>query len=87
MLKPIYFWIERDASGARSSIAAFLLVAAMLQVANTIRLAAFARRRGDRHHAAGRAPPPLHPLPFLMEALVAALVGVGLAAGALVLFM
>ena len=37
----------------RARHAAFLVVAALLLVANTIRLAALARRKRDRHHAAG----------------------------------
>ncbi len=44
VLKPIYFWMNVMKWGA-ISIASFLVVAAVLQVGNTIRLAAFARRR------------------------------------------
>lgn len=40
VLKPIYFWLSLMKWGA-FGVAAFLLVAAILQVANTIRLAAF----------------------------------------------
>ena len=60
---------------------------AALLVGNTIRLAAFARRREDRHHAAGRASTSYRTLPFLLEALVTALIGVGLAAAALGAFV
>ena len=72
---------ERDASGARSRVAAFLLVAAILQVGNTIRLAAFARRREIGIMRLVGASSLYIQLPFLMESLVAALIGVGLAAG------
>ncbi len=86
VLKPIYFWITVMKWGA-ISIAAFLLVAAILQVGNTIRLAAFARRREIGIMRLVGASSLYIQLPFLMESLVAALVGVALAAGALVLFM
>ena len=60
-------------------IAGFLVVAAVLQVGNTIRLAAFARRREIGIMRAGRRLQPLHPgLPFLMASLVAAFIGVAL---------
>ena len=78
---------ERHSSGGRSSIAAFLVVAAVLQVGNTIRLAAFARRREIGIMRLVGASSLYIQLPFLLEALVAALVGVALAAGAIVLFM
>ena len=86
VLKPIYFWMNVFQWGA-ISIAAFLVVAAILQVGNTIRLAAFARRREIGIMRLVGASSLYIQLPFLMESLVAALVGVGLAAGALVLFM
>src|SRR6187431_3037438 len=44
LLEPIYFWLGWMQKGA-IGIAAVLLLAAVLEVANTIRLAAFARRR------------------------------------------
>src|SRR4051794_23985227 len=69
------------------SIAAFLIVAAILQVGNTIRLAAFARRREIGIMRLVGASSLYIQLPFLMESLVAAVVGVGLAAGSLLLFM
>ena len=86
VLKPIYFWMNVFKWGA-ISIAAFLVVAAILQVGNTIRLAAFARRREIGIMRLVGASSLYIQLPFLMEALVAALVGVALAAGSLVLFM
>ena len=63
-------------------IAAFLLLAAILQVANTIRLAAFARRREIGIMRLVGASTLYIQLPFLLEALVAAVIGVALAAGA-----
>jgi cell division transport system permease protein len=86
VLKPIYFWMNVMKWGA-ISIAAFLIVAAILQVGNTIRLAAFARRREIGIMRLVGASSLYIQLPFLMESLVAALIGVGLAAGALLLFM
>ena len=86
VLKPIYFWIEVMKWGA-ISVAAFLLVAAILQVANTIRLAAFARRREIGIMRLVGASTMYISLPFLIETLVAALIGIGLAAGTLMAFM
>ncbi len=86
VLKPIYFWMNVFKWGA-IGIAAFLVIAAVLQVGNTIRLAAFARRREIGIMRLVGASSLYIQLPFLMEALVAALVGVALAAGSLVLFM
>lgn len=86
VLKPIYFWLSLMKWGA-FGVAAFLLVAAILQVANTIRLAAFARRREIGIMRLVGASSLYIQLPFLMETLVAALVGVVLAGGALAAFM
>ena len=86
VLKPIYFWMNVFKWGA-IAIASFLVIAAILQVGNTIRLAAFARRREIGIMRLVGASSLYIQLPFLMESLVAALVGVGLAAGALLLFM
>src|SRR5690242_19849157 len=69
------------------AIAAFLVFAAVLQVSNTIRLAAFARRREIGIMRLVGASSLYIQLPFLLESLVAALVGVALSAGALFLFM
>jgi cell division transport system permease protein len=84
--KPIYFWIEVMKWGA-ISVAGFLLIAAILQVANTIRLAAFARRKEIGIMRLVGASSLYISLPFLMETLVAALIGIGLAAGTLMAFM
>ena len=86
VLKPIYFWINVLKWGA-IAIAAFLVVAAVLQVGNTIRMAAFARRREIGIMRLVGASSLYIQLPFLLEALLAAVVGVALAAGTLLLFM
>ena len=86
VLKPIYFWIEVMKWGA-ISVAAFLLVAAILQVGNTIRLAAFARRKEIGIMRLVGASSMYISLPFLMETLVAALIGIGLSAATLMTFM
>jgi cell division transport system permease protein len=86
VLKPIYFWMNALKWGALG-IAGFLVVAAILQVGNTIRLAAFARRREIGIMRLVGASSLYIQLPFLLEALVAAVVGVALAAGSVALFM
>ena len=64
-------------------VAGFLLLAALLLVANTIRLAAFARRKEIGIMRLVGASTLYIALPFLLEALVTAVFGVALAAGAL----
>ena len=86
VLEPIYFTISVFKWGA-GAIAVFLLFAAILQVGNTIRLAAMARRREIGIMRLVGASSLYIQLPFLMEALFAAVVGVLLAVGALGLFM
>ena len=86
VLQPIYFWISAFKWGA-IIIAGFLLLAAILQVGNTIRLAAFARRREIGIMRLVGASSLYIQLPFLLESLVAALIGVMLAAGAILLFL
>lgn len=86
VLKPIYFWMNVMKWGA-IGVAAFLVVAAVLQVGNTIRLAAFARRREIGIMRLVGASSLYIQLPFLLESLLAALLGVGLAAGAILVFM
>jgi cell division transport system permease protein len=68
-------------------IAVFLVVAALLLVANTIRLAAFARRKEIGIMRLVGASTLYIALPFLLEALVTALISVALAAGALAAFI
>ena len=63
--------------------AGFLVFAALLLVANTIRLAAFARRKEIGIMRLVGASTLYIALPFLLEALVTALIGVALAGGAL----
>lgn len=86
VLEPIYFWMNVMKWGA-VGIAVFLIFAAILQVGNTIRLAAFARRREIGIMRLVGASSLYIQLPFLMEALVAALIGVALAGAAIAAFM
>ena len=86
VLKPIYATIDALKYGA-IGIAAFLILAALMLVANTIRLAAFARRREIGIMRLVGASSLYISLPFLLEALVTALVGVVLAGAALGTFM
>lgn len=67
--------------------AALLIVAALLLVSNTIRLAAFARRREIGIMRLVGASTLYIALPFLLEAFVTALAGIVLAGGALALVM
>jgi cell division transport system permease protein len=67
--------------------AALLVLAALLLVANTIRLAAFARRKEIGIMRLVGASTLYIALPFLLEALVTALVSVALAGGALGAFL
>lgn len=85
-LEPIYGSINALQWGALGT-AAFLVLAALLLVGNTIRLAAFARRREIGIMRLVGASTLYIALPFLLEALVTALIGVLLAAGALGAFM
>lgn len=68
---------------AALGIAAFLVVAALLLVSNTIRLAAFARRKEIGIMRLVGASTLYIALPFLLEALVTAVISVVLAGGAL----
>ena len=86
VLKPIYFWMNVMKWGA-IGVAAFLVVAAVLQVGNTIRMAAFARRREIGIMRLVGASSLYIQLPFLLESLLAALLGVALASAALLAFM
>ena len=86
VLSPIYGSINALQWGALGT-ATFLVLAALLLVGNTIRLAAFARRREIGIMRLVGASTSYITLPFLLEALVTALIGVGLAAGALGAFM
>ena len=83
---PILRGIEAMQWGALA-IASFLVVAALLLVANTIRLAALARRKEIGIMRLVGASTLYIALPFLLEALVTALIGVALTAGAIGAFM
>ena len=67
--------------------AIFLVIAALLLVANTIRLAALARRREIGIMRLVGASTLYITLPFLLEALATAVLGVALAAGSMAAFM
>ncbi len=68
-------------------VAATLMIAAVLQVANTIRLAAFARRREIGIMRLVGASSWHIQLPFVLESMLAALVGAAAACGVLAAFM
>jgi len=68
-------------------VAAFLVLAALLLVANTIRLAAFARRREIGIMRLVGASTLYIALPFIMESLVTAAIAVGVSVGTLGAFM
>ena len=84
-LKAIYSTMDA-LQWAALGTALFLVVAALLLVANTIRLAAFARRREIGIMRLVGASTLYIALPFLLEAVVTAVAGVVLAAGALLAF-
>ncbi len=74
VLQPIYFWISAFKWGA-IVIAGFLLLAAILQVGNTIRLAAFARRKEIGIMRLVGASSLYIQLPFLLEGVLAGVLG------------
>ncbi len=86
VLEPIYFWIDGFKWGA-IVIAVFLLFAAILQVGNTIRLAAYARRKEIGIMRLVGASSLYIQLPFLLEALVASVLGIALAGAAIFAFL
>ena len=83
---PILRGIEAMQWGALA-IASFLVVAALLLVANTIRLAAMARRKEIGIMRLVGASTLYIALPFLLEAVVTALIGVALSGAAMGAFM
>jgi cell division transport system permease protein len=85
-VKPLFGWMDALKYGSWG-ISIFLLVAALLLVANTIRLAAFARRKEIAIMRLVGASTLYIALPFILEAVVTAVVGVALAGGALGAFM
>lgn len=84
-VKPIFTLIDVLQYSAWGAAAA-LLIASVLLVANTIRLTALARRKEIEIMRLVGASRIFIALPFLLEALVTALVGVGLAIGAVAAF-
>ena len=82
LVRPIFRVVDGFQVGSLL-IAAFLVVAALLLVANTIRLAAFARRKEIGIMRLVGASTLYITLPFLLEALVIAAISVALAGGAL----
>lgn len=86
VLQPIYFWMSILKWGALG-IAGFLLVAGVLQVSNSIRLAVFARRKEIGIMRLVGASNLYISLPFLMETLVAALIAIVLSGAAVAAFM
>lgn len=86
VLGPIYS-VLRGLQWAAIGAAAVLLISAVLQVSNTIRLAVFARRREIGIMRLVGASSLYIQLPFVLEAVIAALVGAGLACGSIALFM
>jgi cell division transport system permease protein len=85
-LAPLLASIKALSRGALGA-AVFLIAAAVLMVANTIRLAALARRREIGIMRLVGASSLYIALPFLLEALVTAAIGVLLSAGVLAGFM
>ncbi len=85
-LEVLYEWLDAFQYGSWG-IAGFLLVAALMLVANTIRLAAFARRKEIAIMRLVGASTLYIALPFLLESVVTAVIGVVLAGGALGAFM
>ncbi|MDP9443357.1 MAG: permease-like cell division protein FtsX [Actinomycetota bacterium] len=79
VLNPVYNTLEKVQIGALVA-ALLLLLAAVFQVANTIRLAAFARRREIGIMRLVGASSVYIQLPFVLESLLAAVVGIGFAA-------
>jgi cell division transport system permease protein len=86
VLDPLYSTMNKLQQGALW-LAALLVVSAVLQVSNTIRLAAFARRREIGIMRLVGASSWYIQLPFLLESVIAALFGVGFACGAVFALM
>lgn len=84
VLEPMFKWLGA-LQWATITMSALLLLAAALQIANTLRMSAFTRRREIGIMRLVGASNLYILLPFLLEALVAGLIGILLAAGALTL--
>lgn len=85
-LGPLYTALDKLSNGALA-ISALLVVAAVLQVSNTIRMTAYARRREIGIMRLVGASTWHIQLPFLLESLLAALISAALAIGGLAAFM
>ncbi|MDO5501285.1 MAG: permease-like cell division protein FtsX [Propionibacteriaceae bacterium] len=82
ILEPVFTWFGA-LQWATITMSLLLLLAAALQIVNTIRMAAFARRREMGIMRLVGASNIYILLPFLLEALIAAVIGIVLAAGTL----
>lgn len=85
-LGPLFTALDKLSNGALA-ISALLIVAAVLQVSNTIRMTAYARRREIGIMRLVGASSWHIQLPFLLESLLAALISAALAIGGLAAFM
>ena len=83
-LDPIFMWLNALRWGT-IGMSVLLLLAASLQIGNTIRMAAFARRRELGIMRLVGASNIYIMLPFLLESLFAAILGAALASGTLAL--
>lgn len=86
LLDPVFRGMD-IAKWTAMGMSALLLLAAALQIGNTIRMAAFARRREIGIMRLVGASTFYIMLPFLLESLIAALAGVALACATLAAFM
>lgn len=82
VLDPMFRWLS-TLQWVTLGMSALLLLAGALQIANTIRMAAFSRRREIGIMRLVGASNVYILLPFLLESLVAGLIGIIVAAGAL----
>ncbi|SHJ06623.1 cell division transport system permease protein [Tessaracoccus bendigoensis DSM 12906] len=82
VLDPMFKWLSA-LQWATLTMSALLLLAGALQIGNTIRMAAFTRRREIGIMRLVGASNIYILLPFLLESLVAGLIGIGVAAAAL----
>ena len=84
VLEPMFKWLGA-LQWATITMSVLLLVAAFLQIATTIRMAAFTRRREIGIMRLVGASNVYILLPFLLESLIAGIIGIALAAGAVTL--
>lgn len=84
VLGPVFLWLNALKWGT-IGMSALLLLAAALQIGNTIRLSAFSRRRELGIMRLVGASNAYIMTPFIIESLVAGLLGAGLACGTLAL--